>query len=68
MGNALERLQGNVRVGHKIVSYLRKLPPFCCPQATAAEYLGEGIGSLGFNCAFDRNTGAYAGMVIMLRL
>ena len=66
MGNALERLQGNVRVGHKILSYLRKLPPFCRPQATAAEYLGEGIGSLGFNCAFDRNTGAlesYAAMV-----
>ena len=66
MGNALDRMRGNVRVAHRLLSYLRKLPPFCCPQATAAEYAQAGIGSAGFTCAFDRTTGkleSYAALV-----
>ena len=66
MGNSVERLSGNVKVAHRLLTYLRDLPAFCCPQVTGAEYAEGGIGSLGFTCAFDRVTGrleSYAALV-----
>ena len=66
MGNAMDRLTGNVRVAHRLLTYLRELPAFCCPQATGADYAEGGIGSHGFTCAFDRTTGrleSYAALV-----
>ena len=66
MGNALERLQGNVQVAHRLLQYLQNLPAYCCPQAGAAQYAEAGIGSVGFTCAFNQTNGcleSYAALV-----
>ena len=57
MGQAVERLGGNVRIAYKLLQYLESIPLYCYPFPSGTEFLQNGVGASGYTCAVNMLTG-----------